>query len=779
MTENLTNCPVFEEIVALTVKENEGVAKDLIYINVLRALADVVARGWGQVKWIDKTPALVNFYGFCFADSGSGKDKIPSFLENEVFNSAYEVYENWLKERRGSVGEKAKRFAMKEFPSRDDGKKESQDTILSRKALIKELTPRIPEIYSSDGTREGFVANRLAIKALGGGCTSVIIPELAKELRGVRANDTSFIDFAMNLYDSGNNKGKMTKGDVTIQAVDRVPNNMLAYTTLEIVNADDKKKEIFKEIFAEGFARRSLVYVGKPTPYVSKAGSYEEFLAKYYGEENKTSTVQWQVYFSELQKHLLGNVGSVIELEKEASHYLVGYQDSCNLNVEQGLYCKAGKTEASNRFWKALKISGILAYTERKNTIDLACIKDAINLVEHFGEYSQAFLKELTTKVSKLDKETDYLADIFEYGLKNGGRFSKSEVRKMFRTISSTRADEIIEELLDYAFEQGYKCIFEKPLRGGNGGKYMIEKIAKSEDVKVSLSVCTAVKHDYTPKKDENDNVTNLHEKFNMHTPFEWILEGKETLESALDKATKYNYSAGRFKDNYRKAENWLGGNTMLIYDVDAGTTIEEAKAIFTDTSSMFLDTAVAIMPTKSHQKEKKGVVCDRFRVFIPLEKPMDFTDEKRFKRIMNNVGEAFKLTFDNSTVDPSRMFYPSSPEALEQAWYNPCALHFVDWKMFDHDVMGKTELHQVARFHNATYSFAGSSKETVERGIRKFFLNNYADGNRNNTVFRGFRWCKDTGFSQDEAVGFIKELSASNPLPASEFETTLRSAWR
>ena len=65
MTENLTNCPVFEEIVALTVKENEGVAKDLIYINVLRALADVVARGWGQVKWIDKTPALVNFYGFC------------------------------------------------------------------------------------------------------------------------------------------------------------------------------------------------------------------------------------------------------------------------------------------------------------------------------------------------------------------------------------------------------------------------------------------------------------------------------------------------------------------------------------------------------------------------------------------------------------------------------------------------------------------------------------------------------------------------------------------
>ena len=773
MTENLTNCPVFEEIVALTVRENEGVAKDLIYINVLRALADVVARGWGQVKWIDKTPALVNFYGFCFADSGSGKDKIPNFLKNEVFNCAYEVYENWLKERRGSVGEKAKRFAMKEFPSRDDGKKESQDTILSRKALIKELTPRIPEIYSSDGTREGFVANRLAIKALGGGCTSVIIPELAKELRGVRANDTSFIDFAMHLYDTGSNEGKLTKGDVTIQAVDRVPNNMLAYTTLEIVNADDKKKEIFKEIFAEGFARRSLVYVGKETPFVADVSSYEEFLAKYYGEENKTSTVQWQVYFSELQKHLLGNVGSVIEVEKEASFYLVNYQKACKLNYQQGLYCKAGKSEANNRFWKALKISGILAYTERKNTIDLACIKDAINLVEHFGEYSQAFLKELTTKVSKLDKETDYFSQIFEYALKNNGSFCRSEViRLLFRKLSLQAVDEIFEDFHDYVFERGYKCIFQKSPRGGNGGKYMLEKIAKSEDVKVALSVCSAVKNDYKPCFDDGGNEINLHEKFNMVEPFEWTGEGKETLESALDKATKCNYSAGRFKDNYRKAENWLGGNTMLIYDIDAGMTIADAQ-------SMFLDTACAIMPTKSHQKEKNGVVCDRFRVFIPLEKPMDFADYKRFKRIMSNVGNAFKLTFDKATVDPSRMFYPSAPEALKQAWFNPYALHFVDWRMFDVNVMGKEELTQVARFHNATYSFVGSSKERTEKGVRSLANNNYKEGNRNITLYRCLKWLQSAEFTKSEAEGLMLELTSANPLPVSEFETTVRSAWK
>jgi hypothetical protein len=124
-------------------------------------------------------------------------------------------------------------------------------------------------------------------------------------------------------------------------------------------------------------------------------------------------------------------------------------------------------------------------------------------------------------------------------------------------------------------------------------------------------------------------------------------------------------------------------------------------------------------------------------------------------------------------------MFYPASTEAFEDCWFSQAGGRLVDWTLFDVETMDELALRKVALNHNATYSFAGSDKATVERGIRKFFLNNYADGNRNHTIFRALRWLKDKGFNQVEAVGFIQELSASSPLPRSEFETTLRSAWR
>ena len=40
-------------------------------------------------------------------------------------------------------------------------------------------------------------------------------------------------------------------------------------------------------------------------------------------------------------------------------------------------------------------------------------------------------------------------------------------------------------------------------------------------------------------------------------------------------------YSACKFKDNYRKDENYLGCEDVLIIDIDDNCTIEKAKEIF------------------------------------------------------------------------------------------------------------------------------------------------------------------------------------------------------
>lgn len=72
-------------------------------------------------------------------------------------------------------------------------------------------------------------------------------------------------------------------------------------------------------------------------------------------------------------------------------------------------------------------------------------------------------------------------------------------------------------------------------------------------------------------------------------------------------------YSPFFFKDKTKKSENWNNDNqNILILDIDDGLTIDKAKEIFKGFKYF-------ICTTKSHQKEKKGLVCDRFRIILPI----------------------------------------------------------------------------------------------------------------------------------------------------------------
>jgi len=70
-------------------------------------------------------------------------------------------------------------------------------------------------------------------------------------------------------------------------------------------------------------------------------------------------------------------------------------------------------------------------------------------------------------------------------------------------------------------------------------------------------------------------------------------------------------YSPFTFANATKKSENWSNINqNLIILDVDDGMSIAGAK-------EMFKDYKYFICTTKSHQQNKKGVTCDRFRVFL------------------------------------------------------------------------------------------------------------------------------------------------------------------
>lgn len=66
------------------------------------------------------------------------------------------------------------------------------------------------------------------------------------------------------------------------------------------------------------------------------------------------------------------------------------------------------------------------------------------------------------------------------------------------------------------------------------------------------------------------------------------------------------------WRGGHAKNENFIEASSIVI-DVDDGLTLQRAAAAIGDY-------AAVIVTTKSHQKEKAGKVCDRYRVYMPTD---------------------------------------------------------------------------------------------------------------------------------------------------------------
>jgi len=66
------------------------------------------------------------------------------------------------------------------------------------------------------------------------------------------------------------------------------------------------------------------------------------------------------------------------------------------------------------------------------------------------------------------------------------------------------------------------------------------------------------------------------------------------------------------FNEGIKKSDNWSNENqNIIIFDIDDGLSLSEAKEKFKDNQYL-------IYTTKSHQVDKKGLKCDRFRIILP-----------------------------------------------------------------------------------------------------------------------------------------------------------------
>lgn len=116
---------------------------------------------------------------------------------------------------------------------------------------------------------------------------------------------------------------------------------------------------------------------------------------------------------------------------------------------------------------------------------------------------------------------------------------------------------------------------------------------------------------------------------------------------------TENDWSPGFFHvneiGNNRNTEYFEGANVLGL-DVDSGCTLSDALEIFKDYKHI-------IATSKSHQIEKNGFICDRFRVILFPETSITSSDE--MTETLTNLMEEYPF-FDSQCKDSARFFWRS-----------------------------------------------------------------------------------------------------------------------
>ena len=247
-----------------------------------------------------------------------------------------------------------------------------------------------------------------------------------------------------------------------------------------------------------------------------------------------------------------------------------------------------------------------------------------------------------------------------------------------------------------------------------------------------------------------------------------------------------FNYVACKLKDEVRKDNNFDGYVDVLIIDIDANCTIEQAKALFAKYKFY-------LITSKSHQKEKNGIVCDRFRMFFRLDKTI------HIRQAMEEIYSQFIKIYpfiDTSCRNVSRLYYSSPKDAIifynEGCMYPTFILSGVEATKTTKPI-SEVRLDEIFVYSELKECWINKygeilvsenngelNKDAKLKGALTILNNEFYAGNRNHCIFKVACLLVKDGLDEDEIADFlIKENSSRDGLKLNELMQCLKSAFR
>jgi hypothetical protein len=579
-------------------------------------------------------------------------------------------------------------------------------TIDNDKVKIESFVPNFENTI--EGTKEGLYLRALALSKSLYGSLNLIHEEIMDVIK------ESNINVMKELYD-GKFIGKIIKSSIN-ENLYGLTSNMLVFGSSTSLKRDPSIYTYFIKAVGSGIYRRSFIYYQEPTDIeVNNNKSNEKIDFEYLREYIR----KWLKGINEYGLY------PEIKISDEANEYieLINYEliDFANQYKEDERFsAEAGSLD------KLIKLSGLSAILNDREEIKYEDIFYAYDMYKRFRESNKELFnvepqhKRIYKVIKKLKKATK--TEILESDIFNRSSFNEDLL--------------LVEEL---AYRNNERLI----VKGSRIKTYSIEPMQESNLNKVIVSY---------PKVDKREKTT---EYISVEIPF---FGSSQSLESLVVSDKVSNFCLVHFKDGKRKSINTIENQNCIGIDVDYGISLNEVLDLLRDYTYI-------IYTTKSHQKEKDGLVNDRFRILLPTKTYFN-VDNERHKELISNVCEALGVgSYDVSTRNQDRLWF-TNPNG--EVYKNQGELFDVIPYLPDTNKRESIE-RQLVKFNEGDYNEDEVSKRIG--GMVKWFLNSTYKGNRNINLFRLGSFILDLTNDLERSVEEVYKANSMLEEPISEKE--------
>ena len=495
-----------------------------------------------------------------------------------------------------------------------------------------------------------------------------------------------------------------------------VPTNTLLFGSASAFHKNDKKHAYLEEAIESGFARRcNFVWV--------EAGK----IISVSNEDNRTTL---QEYAEQIV--VLLRKQEAIRFSSEAKKALLEYREKL---VEDN-------NDAPSD-WAAIRVSSIdkiermcslIALADLSMTIEQSHIEYAIDISERSFE-AMGFILTPHAQYKQMYK----VLESHSQGL------SQTEFID-FGVKIKTKADWTfqVENLKDLARRMN-KRIKEA------GPRLVLRDLEVSDLSKMIIS--TSVNHSRKPEMEINFKSQEVQ-----------FFGSGMTVESLINSQTQ-SYCLNHFEatdrapDGHRKKDHVIPGQNMIAWDIDEGMSIEEMQTILTQYKYI-------LYTTKSHKKDKNGIICDRFRVIIPT-KTNFYVNPEEHKGLYENLSKVLEIpSYDVATRNQGRLWFTNKEAKV---------IAKNDGELLDvRCCIPETEVsqHIIPNIENLEFDEA----DRRIAGMQKYVLINGVGGNRNNVIFALVKFIIDMGGDVERITHETNQMLLE-PLSDTEVNTIIRSA--